>query len=189
MGVTATNAEEPGRMVNIPGGQFIMGSNDFYPEERPAHQTEIAAFAIDQYAVSNTEFAKFVAATGYVTTSEIPLDPESAPGTPAEYFLAGSLVFTKTEGPVPLNDFRNWWKFVVGANWRHPEGPKSTLDGRGDYPVVQISLVDAMAYCDWVGKSLPTEKEWEFAARGGIDTVYPWGNELAPDGEHFANTW
>ncbi len=176
-------------MVSVEAGSFVMGSNDYYPEERPEHQEDAAAFSIDQCAVTNNEFAAFINETDYETTAEIPLDPESAPGMSLEYFAAGSLVFTATNGPVPLNDFRNWWKFIAGANWRHPEGPESTIDDRGEYPVVQVSLIDALAYSDWAGKFLPTEKEWEYAARGGIDTVYPWGDELMSNGKHRANTW
>ena len=176
-------------MIQIPAGGFIMGSEHYYPEERPAHKVEVAEFSIEKYAVTNNEFAEFVSETGYVTTAEIPLDPLSAPNMPPEYFAAGSLVFTMTDSPVPLTDFRNWWRFIAGANWRNPEGPESSITNLGDYPVVQVSIIDALAYCDWAGKSLPTEKQWEFAARGGVETTYPWGDELVPKGKHHANTW
>lgn len=176
-------------MIAITGGSFFMGSENHYPEERPAHQVNVAPFEMDATTVTNAEFARFVASTNYTTTAEIPLDPASAPGMPDEYFASGSLVFQMTDGPVDLRDFRQWWTFVVGADWRHPEGPGSNIDDRMDHPVVQVSLIDALAYADWAGKALPSEAEWEFAARDGVASIYPWGEKLI-DGDHVrANTW
>lgn len=176
-------------MKTIPAGRFIMGSVRHYPEERPAHQRNVAAFEMDATTVTNAEFAQFVAETGYQTTAEIPIDPSSAPGMPAEYFAAGSLVFHSAKGPVNLKDARNWWRFVPEANWQKPEGPESSFVGREDHPVVQVSLIDAVAYAKWAGKSLPTEVEWEYAARDGVETLYPWGENLLENGEVRANTW
>jgi len=176
-------------LVPLAGGRFSMGSDAHYPEEAPRHEAEVAPFSISPFAVTNAEFAEFVLATGYRTTAEIPLDPASAPGMPSDYFEAGSLVFKMTDEPVDLRDFRQWWQFVPGANWRHPEGPGSTLDGRMDHPVVQVSLFDALAYCNWAGLRLPTEKQWEFAANGGAKTDFPWGASLTDGRTLHANTW
>jgi sulfatase modifying factor 1 len=177
-------------MVTIPGGSFAMGSDRFYPEEWPVHQVRVEQFQSVKYAVSNRDFSGFVEATGYVTTAETPLEPSAASsGLPDEYFAAGSLVFHMTEGPVPPDDARTWWRVVPGACWRRPEGPDSSLEGRQDHPVVHMTYFDALAYADWAGKSLPNEKEWEFAARAGATTTFPWGNELRPDNEAIANTW
>ncbi|MGR3290282.1 MAG: formylglycine-generating enzyme family protein [Paracoccaceae bacterium] len=176
-------------MVQLAGGDFDCGSDDHYPEERPRHRSHVSAFAIDVCAVSNAEFATFVRETDYVTTAETPIDPASVPAMPPEYFAAGSLVFRMTDGPVDLHDFRQWWEFQPDANWRHPEGPHSTIDGRQDHPVVQVSLFDAQAYADWAGKSLLGEKQWEFAARDGVETDFPWGEELTTGTTIHANTW
>lgn len=166
-----------------------MGSDNHYPEERPAHSVKVEPFEIGVTTVTNSEFSEFVADTGYKTTAEIPLDQGIASGMPADYFAAGSLVFHMTDGPVDLRDFRHWWRFVHGACWNKPEGPKSSLEGRQDHPVVHVSLYDALAYADWAGLNLPTEAEWEYAARDGVDSTYPWGENLNPDGKAFANTW
>ena len=187
-------------MAWIPGGTFLMGTNDkeSFPNERPAHLVDVRGFWMDEHDVTNAEFANFVAATGYVTTAERPVNwedlrKELPPDTPkpGDGALApGSLVFTPTSGPVPLNDLSVWWRWVKGANWRHPEGPTSSIQGREDYPVVQVSWYDAVAYAQWAGKRLPSEAEWEFAARGGLDSKrYVWGDDFRPDGRCMANTW
>ncbi len=181
----------PGKnMVWIPGGTFMMGSNDHYPEEAPAHNVAVDGFWMDQYEVTNADFRRFVKATGYVTVAERPLNPDEYPGVPPELLVPGSLVFQKTPYPVDLHDYRSWWTYVPGASWHHPEGPGSTLDGRDRHPVVHVAFEDAVAYASWAGKELPTEAEWERAARGGLDgAVYAWGNEFAPRGRLMANTW
>ncbi|MFS4439569.1 formylglycine-generating enzyme family protein [Paracoccaceae bacterium GXU_MW_L88] len=184
------NSDVRDDMIAIPGGRFAMGSDDFYPEEAPRREVEVAPFHIAAHAVSAADFAGFVSATGYLTTAEQPLPPELAPpDTPPHLLAPGSLVFHPTSGPVPLSDFHAWWRFVEGACWHQPEGPGSTLDGRMDHPVTHISAIDARAYCDWAGLRLPTEKEWEFAARGGVETLYPWGDHIAPEGRLRMNTW
>ncbi|WP_460706861.1 formylglycine-generating enzyme family protein [Myceligenerans halotolerans] len=174
--------------MGIEGGTFRMGSDRFYPEEGFVVEATVAAFEIGRYAVTNRQFAAFVAATGYVTTAEHPLDPADFGGADLPDLEPGSLVFMPTDGPVDLRDWRQWWRWVPGANWRHPRGPGSSLDGLDDHPVVQVSFQDAAAYADWAGARLPTETEWEFAARGGLDgATYTWGEE-PNDGTH-ANTW
>src|SRR5690348_853099 len=177
-------------MVWIPGGEFSMGSEDFYPEEAPVHRRTVEGFWIDQHPVTVAEFRRFVKATGYVTTAEIAPDRADFPDAPDELLVPGSLVFTPPDHPVPLDDFRAWWSWVPGAQWRHPEGPGSTLNGREKHPVTQVSHADVTAYAVWAGKSLPTEAEWEYAARGGLDgAVYAWGDEFSPRGRLMANTW
>jgi formylglycine-generating enzyme required for sulfatase activity len=174
----------------IPGGEFLMGSDQHYPEERPAHRARVDGFLADATAVTNAEFAAFIAATGYVTVAERSLDPALYPGAHPDALRPGSLVFRTTDGPVDTRDYRNWWTWTPGACWRHPEGPGSHLKGRGKHPVVHIAFEDAEAYATWAGKALPSEAEWERAARGGLDRQeYCWGDELTPGGQHMANTW
>lgn len=177
-------------MVYIPGGPFFMGSDDFYREERPIRAAFVSAFYIDPHLVTNADFAKFVDATGYITFSERAPDPSLYPQADPELLLPGSLVFTKPDGPVGLRDISAWWSYVPGASWRNPEGPDSTYFGRERHPVVHVTYEDALAYAAWAGKSLPSEAEWEFAARGGLDrATYPWGHEAHPTGRPMANTW
>lgn len=180
----------PGGMVRIAGGAFLMGSDLHYPEERPAHLVLVSPFWMDETAVTNTQFAAFVAATGYATVAERPLDPALYPGAPPENLAPGSLVFRMTDGPVDTRDFSNWWRWTPGASWRAPEGPGSSIQGRENHPVVQVAYEDAEAYARWAGRALPTEAEWEFAARGGLEGAeFAWGDELAPGRKHLANTW
>jgi formylglycine-generating enzyme len=191
---------KPAGTVWIASGTFMMGTNDkeSFPNERPAHLVDVQGFWMDEHDVTNAEFGKFVEATGYVTTAERAVDweelkKEVAPGTPKpddSALAPGALVFTPTSGPVPLNDLSVWWRWVPGANWRHPEGPGSSIQGRENHPVVQVSWYDAVAYAQWAGKRLPTEAEWEFAARGGLESKrYVWGDDFRPGGRYMANTW
>ncbi len=187
-------------MVWIPGGEFTMGSerSDARADEAPAHRVRVDGFWMDASEVTNAQFQKFVAATGYKTTAERAPNLEAImsqvpPGTPPpapELLVPGSMVFTPTSGPVRLDDFRQWWKWTPGADWRHPEGPQSTIEGRDEHPVVQVSWDDAVAYAQWAGKRLPTEAEWEFAARGGLnEKPFVWGNEDVSDIHPQSNIW
>ncbi len=187
-------------MAWIPAGDFMMGSarEEARANEKPEHPVKMDGFWIDVKAVTNADFAKFVAATGYKTTAEQPVDWEElkkslAPDTPKppdEQLKPGSMVFTPTEGPVDLREMNAWWRWVQGADWKHPEGPGSDLTGREQHPVVQVSWYDAVAYAKWAGKRLPTEAEWEYAARGGLKGArYAWGEQLVKDGKAMANTW
>jgi sulfatase modifying factor 1 len=177
-------------MVELPGGTFRMGSDRFYPEERPVREMSVDGFWIDRHPVTVAEFRRFVKATGYVTWAERPPEPAAYPDAEPEALVPGSLVFRKTDGPVGLRDFRNWWSWTPGADWRHPEGPGSTVGGRELHPVTHVAYCDAEAYAEWAGKSLPTEAEWEYAARGGLDgATFTWGDEFAPKGRMMANTW
>jgi formylglycine-generating enzyme len=177
-------------MVWVRGGDFLMGSDDFYPEERPTHTAAVDGFWMDQHPVTVAEFRRFVKATGHVTVAETSPEAVDFPDAAAEQLVPGSLVFTPPGHRVSLDDFRAWWSWVPGAQWRHPEGPGSTLHGRELHPVTHIAYADALAYAAWAGKELPTEPEWEFAARGGLEcAVYAWGDEVTPRGRQMANTW
>ncbi|MET0930475.1 MAG: formylglycine-generating enzyme family protein [Aeromicrobium sp.] len=177
-------------MVRVPGGGFTMGSLDFYPEERPVVPSVVDDLWVDEHPVTNAEFRRFVASTGHVTVAEQAPDAADFPGARQADLVPGSLVFRRTPGPVPLTDWRQWWGWVPGADWRHPQGPGSTLHGLERHPVVHVAHEDATAYADWCGKRLPTEPEWEHAARGGLDgATYAWGDEFTPRGRVMANTW
>jgi formylglycine-generating enzyme required for sulfatase activity len=184
------DAAVPPGMVRIPGGAFRMGSDSHYAEEKPQHRVRVDGFWMDATAVTNAQFAGFVAATGYVTVAERPLDPALYPGADADMLVPGALVFRMTDGPVDTRDISNWWHWTPGAHWRAPEGRGSSIDGLDEHPVVHVAFEDADAYAAWAGKELPTEAEWEFAARGGLDGAeFAWGDELRPGDVDVANTW
>jgi len=167
-----------------------MGSDHHYPEESPAQLVTVGDFWIDRAPVTNKQFRKFVNATGYVTMAERTPNAEDYPGALPHMLKAGSLVFAPPKGPVDLRDWSQWWNFKFGANWRRPSGPRSSISGLDGHPVVHIAYRDAEAYAQWAGKDLPTEAEWEFAARGGLDGAeFAWGDEFTPGGKHMANTW
>ncbi len=177
-------------MVKVEGGDFAMGSEDFYPDEAPVRRVSVDGFWIDPQPVTNSRFSAFVEATGFVTEAEKPPDPAMYPEAAPEDLVPGGLVFTMTSVPVNLGDFTNWWRWTPGADWRHPTGPESLIEGLADHPVVQVSQGDAAAYCIWAGLELPTEAEWEFAARGGLDGArFVWGDEDPQETEPLANTW
>jgi formylglycine-generating enzyme required for sulfatase activity len=176
-------------LIELPGGEFRMGSTSFYPEEAPIHTVTVAPFAIERHPVTNAEFAEFVDATGYVTVAEKPLDPALYPGVAQQDLLPGALVFRPTAGPVNLEDWRQWWDWAPGAHWRRPFGDGSDIAGKDSHPVVQIAYPDAGAYAAWANRRLPTEAEWEYAAAAGATTTYAWGDEPTVDGNLMANTW
>lgn len=190
----------PKGMVWVPEGEFLMGSDHklAQPNERPTHRVRVHGFWMDRSHVTNAQFADFVKATGYVTTAERKPDwetlrvqlPPGTPRPPDSALIPGAMVFTGTSQQVRLDDYSQWWSYVPGADWRHPRGPGSSIEGKDNHPVVQVSYEDALAYAKWAGKRLPTEAEWEFAARGGLEqATFVWGDEFAPAGKKMANTW
>jgi formylglycine-generating enzyme len=198
--IAPTPTPSPRGMVWISGGEFAMGATDPLPtgevgmqaatDARPIHRVYVDGFWMDETDVTNEEFERFVKATGYVTVAERKPRAEDFPGAPPENLVAGSLVFSPPNHPVLLNDHFQWWSYVKGANWRHPDGPTSSIKGRDKYPVVHVAYEDALAYAKWAGKRLPTEAEWEFAARGGLPgKLYPWGDQFQPRGKWMANTY
>ena len=188
----STSSKSSGRdgMVAIPAGHYQVGSDRFYPEEAPVRQVSIASFEIDQAPVTNAEFQQFVDATGYRTVSERPPDPTLYPDLPPEEQIPESVVFLPPPPTVDRSEPLSWWGLIAGADWRHPQGPDTSLDGLMQHPVVHVAFEDALAYADWAGKRLPTADEWEVAARGGlVDQDYAWGSEKTPDGRWLANVW
>ena len=188
--VARSQNQDRAGMVLISGGTFVMGSDRHYPEEAPAHRVSVSSFWIDRTPVTNREFRKFVNATGHVTLAELPPDPKDYPNALPHMLKPASLVFTPPDHPVDLRVWTQWWTFKFGANWRRPFGPRSSLSGLNEHPVVHVAYRDAEAYARWAGKELPTEAEFEFAARGGLnDAEFAWGDELTPGGRQMANTW
>ena len=180
----------PAGMKWIRGGECLMGSDEFYPEERPVRRVAVDGFWMDEHPVTAAEFQRFVRETGYVTVAERPLDPADYPGADPALLVPGSSVFHPSRGPVDLSDNRNWWQYVPDASWRRPGGPGTSLAGRDRHPVVHVAYEDVEAYANWTGKDLPGEAEWEFAARGGLEgAIFAWGDEHFPGGKAMANSW
>ncbi len=187
-----TETREPPRpgMAFVPAGDFLMGSDRHYPEEAPARRVHVEGFWIDRHEVTNADFARFVAETGHVTVAEQSPDPADYPGARPELLVPASSVFVQPRGRVDLANQYNWWTYIPGADWRHPLGPDSSIETLQDHPVVHVAWDDVQAYARWAGQELPTEAEWERAARGGLEGAeFAWGDELTPDGRHLANTW
>ena len=184
-------AGEPAGMVWVPGGSFLMGSSEAYPEEGPRREASVGGFWIDRHEVTNAQFAAFVAATGYRTVAERGLSKDDYPDLPPEALVPGAMVFYEPGKDAPVRvDVSEWWRYVAGASWRRPTGPESSIAGKENHPAVEITYLDAKAYADWAGRSLPTEAEWEFAARGGINGAeFAWGDEQTPQGRWMANSW
>ena len=198
--IQSNGKNAPLGMVFIPGGEFLMGSghNKAQDNEKPVHRVKVNGFWLDDTHVTNDQFSQFIKETNYKTTAEQIPDwetirvqlPPGTPKPPTSVFVAGAMVFVGTKAKVNLNDYSQWWAYVPGANWRHPTGPQSNIDGKSNHPVVQISYEDALAYAKWAGKRLPTEAEWEFAARGGLNqATYAWGDQLEQEGKLPANIW
>ncbi len=180
---------QPPDMVWVAGASFVMGSDKHYPEEGPAHDVSVDGFWIDPTPVTNAQFLRFVATTGHVTVAEQTPNAADYPGAKPELLVPASAVFRRPEHRVDMRNHYNWWTYVPGADWRHPLGPESSLDGLDDHPVVHVTYADAAAYARWAGKKLPTEAEWEMAARGGMTSEFAWGDDLHPGGRFMANTW
>jgi len=186
----AASAPSHAGMVWIPGATFLMGSDQHYPEETPAHRVRVDGFWMDTHTVTNRQFKRFIDASSYVTVAERAVDAADYPGADPAMLLPASIVFVKPRHAVGMNDHYQWWRYVKGADWRHPNGPGSSLQGLWEHPVVQVAFEDVESYARWIGKDLPTEAEWELAARGGLEGAeFAWGDELAPDGKVMANTW